>query len=209
MGSSCIGGGPDFLHLHAIREARMAPMVQARELDDGVVRLHAPSTRDVPEARDAVLASIPELVPWMPWCHEAYSEQDTREWIGHATRSWVDGSEYAFIVRDAASGRLLGSCGLNGLDRLNRWANLGYWLRTDATGHGYATRAARLVAAFGFDSLGLERIEILAAKGNVASQQVAERVGAVREGVLRRRIRVGDVQHDAVAFSLVREDQRV
>ena len=65
------------------------------------------------------------------------------------------------------------------------------------------TRGAGLVAGFGFGELGLGRIEILAAVGNLRSQGVAERLGALREGVLRRRLRVGDDVQDAVVFSLV------
>ena len=41
-----------------------------------------------------------------------------------------------------------------------------------------ATAAALLVARFGFDELGLQRIEIIAAVSNKASQRVAEKIGA-------------------------------
>ncbi len=71
-----------------------------------------------------------------------------------------------------------------------------------------ATRAATLVADFGFAELGLHRIEILAATGNAPSQHVAARVGAVREGVARRRLHVNDTTHDAVVFSLIRDEWR-
>jgi RimJ/RimL family protein N-acetyltransferase len=67
-------------------------------------------------------------------------------------------------------------------------ANLGYWVRTSETGRGIASKATRLVAQFGFAELGLQRIEILAAVGNVASQRVAEKAGAVRECVARKRL---------------------
>jgi RimJ/RimL family protein N-acetyltransferase len=63
-----------------------------------------------------------------------------------------------------------------------------------------------MVARWAFQSLELERIEIVAARGNVRSQRVAERAGATREGIARKRLRVHTVQHDAVVFSLVRAD---
>jgi RimJ/RimL family protein N-acetyltransferase len=62
------------------------------------------------------------------------------------------------------------------------------------------------VAKFGFAELGLQRIEILAAIPNIASQRVAEKAGAVREGVLRKRLLIRGVSQDAVMFSLVAED---
>ncbi|MFO1474381.1 MAG: GNAT family protein [Lysobacterales bacterium] len=66
-----------------------------------------------------------------------------------------------------------------------------------------ATRAAAHAAAFGFDELELARIEIVALPDNVASQRVAEKLGALREGVFRNRIVLAGGARDAVVFSLV------
>ena len=48
------------------------------------------------------------------------------------------------------------------------------------------------------------RIEILAAVGNVPSQHVAEKAGAICEGILRQRLLLHGVAHDAVVFSILR-----
>ena len=64
----------------------------------------------------------------------------------------------------------------------------------------------RLCAQFGFAELHLKRLEILTAAGNVRSQHVAEKAGAMREGMLRQRLNIGDVWHDAVLFSLLPAD---
>ncbi|MFS8084914.1 MAG: GNAT family N-acetyltransferase, partial [Acidobacteriota bacterium] len=82
----------------------------------------------------------------------------------------------------------------------------GYWVRTSAAGRGIATGAARLMARFSFEQVGLHRVEIVAAVPNIASQRVAEKVGAVREGVLRNRLLIGKESQDAVLFSLIPED---
>jgi len=55
-----------------------------------------------------------------------------------------------------------------------------------------------------FASTELVRLEILVAISNLPSQRVAEKAGAVREGVLRRRLLLHGVSHDAVMFSLTR-----
>jgi ribosomal-protein-serine acetyltransferase len=178
-------------------------MWRGARLKDGVVELRAPRSADAAELFAAVTASLPELRPWMPWVHPTYTETDTSEWIRRAGRAFADGHEFAFLVREVDTGTLVGVCGLNAVDRLNRWANLGYWLHTACTGRGLATRAARLVAGFGLSELDLGRIEILAAVDNAPSQAVARRLGAVREGVLRRRLRVADAVHDTVVYSLI------
>jgi RimJ/RimL family protein N-acetyltransferase len=172
-------------------------------LTDGFVELRAPRRTDAPELHAAIRASLPELLPWMAWAHPDYSEVEAIEWVRRAARAFADGVEFQFVARAVASGEVLGTIGLNAMDRLNRWANLGYWLRSDRVGQGYATRSAALVTGFGFGELGLGRIEVLAAVGNRRSQGVAERLGALREGVLRRRLRVGDDVQDAVVFSLI------
>ena len=79
-------------------------------------------------------------------------------------------------------------------------------MRSSCAGHGIAVTATRLCARFGFDELHLKRIEIVAAVGNRRSQRVAEKAGATREGILRNRLKVGEVSHDAVMFSLVPDD---
>jgi RimJ/RimL family protein N-acetyltransferase len=100
----------------------------------------------------------------------------------------------------------LGGVGVNFINRIHQFGNLGYWVRTSATGKGVASRSSRLVARFALEELGLNRIEIVAAVSNIASQRVAEKMGAVREAVLRNRLLMRGVPQDAVMFSLVHED---
>lgn len=183
-------------------------MPKVAELSDGVIELRPPTPGDVDVLFDAVRESITEITPWMTWCHPDYSRVETAEWVRACERAWADETEFPFAIFEAGSRLALGTCGINCLDRVNRWANLGYWIRTAATRRGIATRAATLVADFGFSELELERVEILAATENTASQSVATRVGARREGVLRRRLRTHDESQDAVVFSLVRDEWR-
>jgi RimJ/RimL family protein N-acetyltransferase len=51
-----------------------------------------------------------------------------------------------------------------------------------ARGQGVATHASALLCAYGFERLGLTRVELLVDAGNVASLRVGERLGAVRDG---------------------------
>jgi ribosomal-protein-serine acetyltransferase len=95
---------------------------------------------------------------------------------------------------------------LNQFNHYHNYGNLGYWVRTSATGRGVATAAALLAARLGFEDLGLQRIEIVAAVGNLPSQRVAEKVKAKREAVLRNRLWHHDRSQDAVMYSLVAAD---
>ena len=155
---------------------------------------------------EAVCESKAELGRWLSWCHPNYSIKDTIEFLDKREEAFRLDGEYAFAIIERATGRFVGATGINQIEKAALRANLGYWMRTSATRRGYAGQATLLVARWAFDSLGLERIEIVAAVGNEYSQRVAAKVGARREGIARRRLRVQDVQHDAVVFSLVRCD---
>ncbi len=161
---------------------------------------------DAEEIHQAVSESWSELSRWLPWCRADYSMSDTLDFIHRRAVAFRDEFEHAFAIVERSTGRLAGATGINQIDQRVRRANLGYWLRTEMTGMGYATEAAKMVAKWAFDDLKFERLEIVVATGNIQSQRVALRTGAVREGIARRRLRMGDEQRDAVVFSLVPND---
>jgi len=101
---------------------------------------------------------------------------------------------------------LLGSCAHNNFDYSDMRASMGYWIRSDDAGRGLATAAARALAEIGLAELRLNRIEIQVAVGNRASQRVAEKIGATREGVARNRMLIEGQVHDAVIYSLIPGD---
>jgi len=171
-------------------------------LSDGTITLRIPTREDTHLLIDAVHASHAELAPWLPWASADYGTEDAHTFLDLVAQ----GSEQAFFIFDA-DGTMGGVCGLNAIDPTHRTANLGYWLRTDATGKGLATRATRLVALWGLAELDLRRIEVIASVENRASCQVAERAGFVPEGIRRAALRMGDgSQHDLSVYAVTRED---
>ena len=161
---------------------------------------------DVGRLYEAVRESIAEVSPWLSWCHQDYSIEESREFISSRARAAESEEWYSFGIFEEDTERFLGGVGLNFINRVHRMGNLGYWVRTSAAGRGIATKAARLMARFSFEQVGLHRVEILAAVPNLASQRVAEKAGAVREGVLRKRLLIGGESQDAVLFSLIPKD---
>jgi ribosomal-protein-serine acetyltransferase len=176
---------------------------EAPTLTDGVVTLRPPVDTDAAPMAAAVRASAAELMPFMPWATADYEEDAALGWI----RGDHDPDELRYVIV-GDDGELAGGCGLNLFNTVNRFANLGYWLRSDRTGRGWATRATRLLACHGLTGVGLERIEILMAVENERSRRVAERAGAVFEGTLRHRLLLHDRYHDAYLFSIIRSDLR-
>ena len=176
------------------------------QLARGPVVLRPYRTADAARLCEAARQSTAEVFPWLPWCHPDYSLKESRAWIKVTIQGWRDDTMFEFTMSDPTDGTFIGGCGLNGISRVNGTANLGYWVRTGCTRRGVATAATLLLAEFGMKRVGLTRIEVLAATGNRASRRVAEKAGAIREGVLRNRLFVHGKRHDAVLYSLIPGD---
>ena len=140
----------------------------------------------------------------MPWCHPAYSIDESRSFLELQVKAFEQRTGFGFAIV-SNNGAYLGACDLNQIDTANRRANLGYWVRTSATNRGVATRAVCLIRDWAFQNTNFVRLEIVIALGNAASHRVAEKSGAAREGVLRNRLLLHGSAHDATMFSFTRE----
>jgi RimJ/RimL family protein N-acetyltransferase len=134
---------------------------------------------------------------------EHYGENDARAYLLQRYDAILTGTTAPFAIVETTDGQLLGSISLMRLDWRHRRGEVGYWLARAARGQGHATRAVRLICHWGFRSLGLERVDLMAATGNIASQRVAERAGFTREALLRSYLRGKDGFQDMVAFGLL------
>ena len=158
---------------------------------------------DASELFAAARESVAEVFPWLPWCHPDYSLQEAAEWVRSREALARQALEYSFAIVDASE-RLLGGCGINQINRVHRFGNLGYWVRSSEAGRGVAVEAVRELARFAFLHTDLVRLEILCAVGNERSRRVAEKAGARPEGLLGDRIMLRGTPRDALLYSIVR-----
>ena len=126
--------------------------------------------------------------------------------IKNFIKLWENDDTYLFHVVDAVTNQYVGNFLLNQVNRKHQKANLAYFIRTSYTRRGIATKAAFLVARYGFEELGLQRIEIVISKDNLPSLRVAEKLGAIREGLLRNGLRILGNPCDAYMHSLIPKD---
>jgi RimJ/RimL family protein N-acetyltransferase len=148
----------------------------------------------------------PEIARWTR-VPSPYTEADARAFLMHRYDAMHAGTLAPFaIVAVADDTQLLGSISLMRPDWEHKRAEVGYWLSREARGQGHATRAVRLICRWGISRLGLERIELLAAPANRASQRVAERAGFTREALLRSYMDSNEGRRDMLAFGLLVSD---
>ncbi len=173
------------------------------ELTDGNIIIRPCRLEDAAVICEGVQETMHEMLKWAPWCHPGYSVSDCTSWLSSRSQMWSEGIEYDFVIFDTKDNTFLGGCAIDQINRKHNFATLGYWVRSSQTGKGIATAAVRLIIRLGFKTLGFTRLEIVVAVQNEASQRVAEKVGAVREGVHRNRHVVRDKTYDSVMFSLI------
>jgi RimJ/RimL family protein N-acetyltransferase len=164
-------------------------------LTDGTLLLRRPTTDLVPEIYDACQDRA--LHRWLAALPDPYTEQDAVEFVAAQERNWVAGTERVFAVTAVDDGRLLGMISLHDVVELlapsGGRAEVGYWVVERERRRGVVTGALRLVCRYGFEEMGLARIEWQAEVGNDPSRRAAEAVGFVFEGTCRQRLlHVGD-----------------
>ena len=126
------------------------------------------------------------------------------------TEKWFDGHEGETTRFDAvieADGIPVGTIGLLSIDRKNSKAE--YYIamgEVSYKGKGVAKEASRLILTYGFEKLGLNRIYLFTEVENVAAQKLFERVGFIREGIIRQDIVSHGEYVDRIAYGLLRED---
>jgi ribosomal-protein-serine acetyltransferase len=123
------------------------------------------------------------LRTWLPWIDAHTTVEHSRAFIEAMHIGQAEGRGFACGL--FFEGRLVGVAGAHLIDRANRACQIGYWLDEAHCRRGLMTSAVRALIAHAFDTLQLNRVEIRAAPGNYPSQAVCERLGFIREGVVR------------------------
>lgn len=179
------------MHRHDIETARL--------------RLAPKTEEHAAEMWRAIESSLPELERFMTWARSA-SLVNTTEHLKVAESEWEQGTgwDWAIFYGDEVAG----SIGLNRFDAMWKTCNIGYWIRSDMAGRGFATEAGRAVVGFAFDELDLNRLELVAAVDNPASNRVAEKLGFQFEGIKRGALLVDDRPIDARSYGLLASDPR-
>ncbi len=129
-------------------------------------------------------ARRPEVTKYLLWReHEDISF--TRDYLAYIGRRYALGDFYDWAIIDRESRRMIGTCGFTKIDTANNSAEIGYVLNPDFHRRGFASEAVRRILKFGFEELGVNRIEARFMQGNEASLALMMSVGMTFEGYMR------------------------
>ncbi|MFD9010772.1 GNAT family N-acetyltransferase [Streptomyces sp. NPDC059552] len=155
------------------------------------------------------------VIAWTGAPHP-YTPAEAHAWAtrrSHAERT--EGRGIVLAVTEFLTQRLVGVVHLQNTNWRTRATEVGYVTAPWARGEGYASESVLAVAQWLFRDQGFERLELRTAADNTASQQVAQKIGCISEGVLRNAWIVRtqtadggwtDIRTDLIVWSLVPED---
>jgi len=131
-----------------------------------------------------------------------YTEADAVRWLHHLSQ--LDSPTHWAI---AEHDDLIGAVGLVQMgDVYARTAEIGYWLGEAHWGRGIATLAVGAITAYGFDALGLLRIEAAVFSNNPGSARVLEKCGYQFEGRHRQRVVKRGEVYDELMYARLRDE---
>jgi len=166
---------------------------------DGVI-LRRYRADDAPALATACRASRAELEPWMAWAtDEGLTEAALAAFIAETTARTAAGHEVVYGLFDPADGTCLGGCGLHHRGDAQGHVEIGYWLRSDATGRGLMTRTVAVLCDLALGLDGVTGVEVRCDATNTSSAAVPRRLGFTFTGLVAREPTApADTDHEMV-----------
>lgn len=129
-------------------------------------------------------ARRPEVTKYLLWS-EHPDVGYTKDYLKYISNRYAIGSFYDWAIIERESRRMIGTCGFTRIDTANNSAEIGYVLNPDFHRQGFGSEAVKRILEFGFEELGLNRIEARFMQGNEASLALMKGVGMTFEGYMR------------------------
>ncbi|MFC0237137.1 GNAT family N-acetyltransferase [Fictibacillus phosphorivorans] len=143
-------------------------------------------TGDGDIVHQAIKESFDELKAWLSLFQEIPTVEDTEILLRNAHIDFLKRGSFRFLIFDKDGGKdFIGTASLHRIDWNIPKCEMGYWIHTKHSGHGYMTEAVKELVHFGSNHLLFKRIEIRCDSRNVKSRSIPEKLGFIFEGTLR------------------------
>ncbi|MBD8036419.1 GNAT family N-acetyltransferase [Solibacillus sp. A46] len=145
------------------------------------------------------------------WEHMSVSLLDlasVESYVKNAIADREKGITYTFVVIEKKTNRIVGCTSFLDISLPHKRVEIGStWYQPSVWRSAINTNCKFLLLQYGFEELQLNRIQIKTGHENIRSQQAIERIGAVKEGILRNHMirKEGTIRH-TVMYSIVAEE---
>ncbi len=153
-----------------------------------------------------VAGNNPDIWSYMPL--NVQSIEDMRHLVNEALQAKEEGTELPFVIFDKDSGKIVGSTRFLNISIPNSNLEIGWtWLSPTVWRTRINTECKYLLLKHCFETLGTIRVQLKTDSRNVRSQKAIERMGAVKEGVLRNHVVMPDgYLRNSVYYSVINQE---
>jgi RimJ/RimL family protein N-acetyltransferase len=162
-----------------------------------------------PEHAPALFAIGQDEATWRYMPRPAFTgEIDAAQWVSAMVNDMTAGIRVSYAVRRLSDQHIVGSTSLFDFHVPERSLELGYtWYAPPACRTAVNTATKLLLLTHCFETLGCHRVQLKCDTRNIPSQLAIERIGATKEGVLRRHMIVhGNYPRDSAYYSILPEE---
>lgn len=150
-------------------------------------------------------ARLPEVTEHLTWSPHANLDY-TKEYLAHLSHHYRLGDFYDWALILKEENKMIGTCGFTRFHFPHDSAEVGYVINPGYRGRGIAPEALAAVLAFGFETVGLHRIEAKFVAENEASRRVMEKVGMRFEGIAREGMKIKERYRDVGTCAILAAD---
>ncbi len=153
-----------------------------------------------------------EISKWLAVVPHPYTTKDGRRFIDkklkEKRKKGKERQDYTLAIQLKDKSRIMGGIGIHKIDYSSGVGTLGYWLSQEYWRNGYMSEALEAIVNFGFNDLGLRRLEAGVFKGNPSSGVLLKKYGFAIEGMKRKAIKckATGIIHDEFMYGLIKGD---
>ncbi|WP_071459617.1 GNAT family N-acetyltransferase [Bacillus massilinigeriensis] len=148
--------------------------------------IRMPLQGDGKKVYEALMASMSELKPWMPFAQREQKEEEVELNIRQSQIEFLQRKDLRLLVYLKETDDFVASAGLHRIAWDVRKFEIGYWIDSRYSRKGYMTEAVEGITKYAVKELGARRLEIRCDPLNKKSRAIPERLGFILEGILKQ-----------------------
>lgn len=169
------------------------------------IKLKQLELSDAPDIFRIIDSQREYLRKWLPFVDYTKEVTDTRLFIISTLDTPEKSRELTFVIH--LDGKFVGLIGFKDTDKSNKKTEIGYWLSEEYQKRGIVTQSVKRLMELAFEELGINRIQIKCATGNLPSKSIPQRLGFTLDGVERDGELLSDgVFTDLDVYSMLKSD---
>lgn len=158
------------------------------------------------DAKDLFIILSDDEVARYEYFYPLKSIEEVEKFIKRYDNEFNEEEEITWGMYLKDSNRLIGTCCIGDFEESSERCEIGYTVAKDMWNNGYATEALAEILNFGFNDVKLNRIEATITPGNDASVRVLDKLGFMKEGIVRERDLIKGKLEDGIIMSLLRRE---